>query len=448
MPNELFIEANETTRRTLLNTINKIHQDENIPNSWLQGNIIHLYKGKWTIGKCSNERGITLASNVGKVYERIMNERVKKAVKKTYAQAVGIPGSATVDHLIVLKQIINEIWNKGSTTYLVFMYVQKAYDKAWLDAIRYALHNNEVTGKNLQMAKKLNSNLTAKIHTRHGLTREIRIRDSIRQGGVLSVIEYATLIDEISKELKEQYLGIVTETGEKVNTLLWMNDVCLTHHDLKTLQWMLNITNHVALKYHIEFGAAKCKTVRIGKGNKSEIKLNGQTLDKVDTYKYLGELISKKNNSEAHIEAIETKIHAATQNIITETGNKEFRGLKMQGIWQLFDATIVPIMTYRSEGWNLSKKEENELQTIHNRAIKTILALPQGTPTNSLLTETGQLPLKYTMKKKKIMQAHRFENKTDSLVKRTTNNEHSIWKQNDKIDHARIPPRRKASTDI
>ena len=33
------------------------------------------------------------------------------------------------------------------------------------------------------------------------------------------------------------------------------------------------------------------------------------------------------------------------------------------------------------------------------------------------------------MKKKKIMQAHRLENKTDSLVKRTINNEHSLWKQ-------------------
>ena len=237
---------------------------------------------------------------------------MKKAVKITDAQAGGIPGSATVDHLIVLKQIINEIRNKGNTAYLVFLDVQKAYDKAWLDAILYALHKSRVTRKNLQMVKKLSSNLTAKIHTRHGLTREIRIRDSIRQGWVLSAIEYTTLIDKISKELKEQDLGIVTDTGEKVNTFLWMDDVCLIHHDLKTLQKMLDITNHVELKYHIEFGAAKCKVVRTAKGKKSEIKLNGQTLEEVDTYKYLGEIISKKNNMEAHIEAIETKIHAAT----------------------------------------------------------------------------------------------------------------------------------------
>ena len=164
-----------------------------------------------------------------------------------------------------MKQTINEIRNKGKTAYLVFLDVQKAYDKAWLDAILYVLHKNGVKGKNLHMVQKLNSNLSAKIHTRHGLTREIRIRDSIRQGGVLSVIEYATLIDEISKELKIHDLGVTTEAGEKINSLLWMDDVCLIHHDPKILQEMLDITNHVALKYHIEFGAAKCKVVRIGK---------------------------------------------------------------------------------------------------------------------------------------------------------------------------------------
>ena len=45
---------------------------------------------------------------------------------------------------------------------------------------------------------------------------EIRIRDSIRQGEVVSVIEYATLIDGISKELKQHNLAIETESGKKI----------------------------------------------------------------------------------------------------------------------------------------------------------------------------------------------------------------------------------------
>ena len=204
IPNETFIEANKKTRDIFREAFNRIHVKDEIPKSWQLGHILRLYKGKGTKGKCSNERGITLASNPGKVFERIINERVKKEVQLTEAQAGGIPGNATCDHLIIIDQTIEEIRNDKKTAYIIFLDVQKAYDKAWLDGILHALHRNGVKGKNLILIKKLNSNLRARIHTRHGLTREIKIKDSIRQGGVLFVIEYATLIDEIAKELKKK----------------------------------------------------------------------------------------------------------------------------------------------------------------------------------------------------------------------------------------------------
>ena len=181
IPNEMFIEADKETRSILREILEQIHKTEEIPNSWEEGEIIRLYKGKGLKGKWSNERGITLASNIGKVYEIIINERVKKEVTITKAQAGGKTGCSTVDHLIVLKQTIEEIRAKGQTAYIIFLDVQKAYDKAWLDAILYALHQNGVEGKNLRMIKNLNSNLTARIQTRYGLTRKIKIKDSIRQ---------------------------------------------------------------------------------------------------------------------------------------------------------------------------------------------------------------------------------------------------------------------------
>ena len=204
IPNEVFMEADQETRYILCNIFNKIHEAENIPPSWREGEILRLYKGKGKKGKCSNERGITLASNAGKVYERIVNERIKKRVEITGSQAGGTPGNATCDHLITLKQTIHETRMKGKTAYVIFLDVQKAYDKAWLDAILYALHKNGIQGKNLRLAKKLNSNLTARIQTIYGLTEPIEIKDSIRQGGVLSVIEYVTLMDEIAKELQNK----------------------------------------------------------------------------------------------------------------------------------------------------------------------------------------------------------------------------------------------------
>ena len=171
IPNETFIEANKDTREIFRTALNRIHEEEDIPESWQLGHILRPYKGKGIKGKCSNERGITLASNPGKLYERIINERVKKQVQLTEAQAGGMPGSATCDNLIILDQRIQEIREEKKTAYIIFLDVQKAYDEVWLNGILYALNQNGVSEKNLRMIKKINTNLRARIHTKHGLTR-------------------------------------------------------------------------------------------------------------------------------------------------------------------------------------------------------------------------------------------------------------------------------------
>jgi len=58
---------------------------------------------------------------------------------------------------------------------------------AWLNAILYTMNKSGITPKNWRMIQ-LNTGLTAKICTKHGLTDDIHTKDSIRQGGVLSVI--------------------------------------------------------------------------------------------------------------------------------------------------------------------------------------------------------------------------------------------------------------------
>ena len=355
---------------------------------------------------------------------------MKSKLYITKAQAGGKAGCSTADHLIVLKQAIKEICKNGKTAYIIFLDVQKAYDKAWLDAIIYTLHKNGIEGKNLRMIKKLNSNLTAKIQTRYGLTRKINIKDSIRQGGVLSVIEYAALIDEISKELRKKGLGLKMYENLNIDSLLWMDDVCLIHHDLETLQEMLDTTNHVALKYHIQFRAAKCKVIRKGKGKKSKLNLNGETLEEVTTYKYLGEIINNKGNLSDHISEVEKKIRGATSKILAETGNKEFKGIKMTAVWQMVDAILIPILTYACEAWTPNKEEITKLQTIFNEALKTILSLPKGTPTTILLNETGNYPIELTIKKKKILHAKRIDSlKGEALIKDATSPKNSEWRK-------------------
>ena len=193
---------------------------------------------------------------------------------------------------------------------------------------------------------------------------------------------------------------------------------------------MLDVTNHVALKYHTQFGAAKCKVIRKGKGKKSNLKLNGEVLEEVPTYKYLGETINNKGNLSDHIKEVESKIRGATSKIIAETGHKEFNGIRMKAVWQMVDAIIIPIITYACEGWTLNKEEQKKLQSIFNEALKTILYLPNGTPTTILLNETGNYPIEHIIKKKQVLHAKRIDSmQNESLIKDVTSSKNNEWRK-------------------
>ena len=185
------------------------------------------------------------------------------------------------------------------------------------------------------------------------------------------------------------------ENGETLANLLWMDDVALIHEETKQLhvQEIMDTTNHVALTNHIEFGAAKCKVVKIGPGKKSQITLNEQILEEIAAYEYLGDMINNKADLEGQIKALKGKIHASTQELLAETGNKEFKGMKMAAIWALVETVIIPIITYGSESWGPKKKEMTQIEAIFNKTLETIRQLPDQTrhPTSGNRIHTNSI---------------------------------------------------------
>ena len=129
----------------------------------------------------------------------------------------------------------------------------------------YVMEKEGVDPYNWKIIRQLNTNLTAKLRTKYGLTRSIKLRDSIRQGGVLAVTQYAQLINEINKEITKQNAGPrAPNINEPIGCLLWMDDVALIADKPEDLQKMLDITHDTASRYHIEFGTQKSKILKIG----------------------------------------------------------------------------------------------------------------------------------------------------------------------------------------
>ena len=82
---------------------------------------------------------------MGKLFERIVNNRIKNVVKFTEFPA---GGKSTADHIHILKSLINHSKLSRKPMHIIFLDVTKAYDKAWLNAILYVLHKNGLNGKN------------------------------------------------------------------------------------------------------------------------------------------------------------------------------------------------------------------------------------------------------------------------------------------------------------
>ncbi len=60
-----------------------------VPEDWRKAIIVPIYKGKGKREECSSHRGISLLSVPGKIYGRILNERMMKVTDKSVGDKQG-----------------------------------------------------------------------------------------------------------------------------------------------------------------------------------------------------------------------------------------------------------------------------------------------------------------------------------------------------------------------
>jgi len=75
--NEIFINGKDTLVPYLLSLFNKIFDIGYFPDSWSEGYVVPLHK-KGNINDTNYYRGITLLSCIGKLFTRILNNRLCK----------------------------------------------------------------------------------------------------------------------------------------------------------------------------------------------------------------------------------------------------------------------------------------------------------------------------------------------------------------------------------
>ena len=189
--NDFFNNGKTVLSPLLLTLFNTILATGYFPDCWSEGYIIPLHK-KGSINNVDNYRGITLLSTLGKLFTRILNNRLNMG---------------TVDNLFVLHGLIHHIINSGNILYCAFIDFSKDFDyvkrdNLWYKLIKLGLRDN--------ILNTIRSMYSSKIKYQNQISDSFECNLGVRHEKCLSLFLFSMFLNDIGDvfyKLGSMWLG-------------------------------------------------------------------------------------------------------------------------------------------------------------------------------------------------------------------------------------------------
>ena len=117
---------------------------EGIPEELRTITITPIHKKKGAPLECNNFRGITLLSHTLKLWEIVVESRLRKMVDISEIQYGFQPGKSTIQPLFCLRMLQEKHREFGKELHVVFVNLEKAYDMVPRELIWYSLRRKGV----------------------------------------------------------------------------------------------------------------------------------------------------------------------------------------------------------------------------------------------------------------------------------------------------------------
>ena len=99
-----------------------------MPEEWRRSVLIPIYKNKGDAQCCGNYRGIKLMSHTMKVWERIIETRLRDRVEVSKQHYRFMTGKGTTDAMLALRMLMEKYREGQRELHYVFVDLEKAYD--------------------------------------------------------------------------------------------------------------------------------------------------------------------------------------------------------------------------------------------------------------------------------------------------------------------------------
>lgn len=358
----------------LLGIMNQAWEEKRVPKGWKEAIIVPIHK-KGSTSICANYRGISLLSVPGKIYSRILDNRIRREVEHKLGehQSGFRPGRSVQDHIFSLRQIIEKIIEYDKDLHVGFIDLTKAFDTIPRTHLWKAMDHFEVSKQLQQAIKSFYIHSKARVRIDGQTTEIFDTKRGVRQGCIMSPFLFIMIMDYVTSKCLHKFnevnLGMWRLQPVRINLLSYADDLVIFGKNQETLQNNLNILNQELINVGMHINENKTKTMIISRKRKEHnLTLNNKTVEQVNIFKYLGAYFTEDGKIQ---EEIRNRIKNATRiygylgrSII---GKQE---MSLETKTAVYNAIYCPTLQYSSESWVMSDREKSQIQAAEMKFLR------------------------------------------------------------------------------
>lgn len=381
IPNYVLKKLSPSFTKTLTIIINSSYNISYFPAPWKLAIIAPINKKGKPPDHPSSYRHISLLSNISKIYEKFILEKIQSHCEEHSL----IPNNqfgfrafhSTTHAAVVLKTDITQKLNQKIPTVACLLDIEKAFDTTWIEGLTFKLIKLKFDP---HLIKTIYSFLTGrylKVRVDNTLSKSFSILAGVPQGSLLGPILYTLYTSDIPLPLT---------CPIPIKSLSYADDTIIytSRRNIKTAEKELN--NYLKQlsryfnKWKIKVNTTKCESIIfkgskiLSKGQKRnsknlQIKHNNIRINQKKYIKYLGITLTEDLKPYQHIKTTIKKGIAAYNSIkgILNYNSKLQNKIKLICYKQL----IRPILTYGFPVWSdLSSSQMEKLRLFERRMLR------------------------------------------------------------------------------
>ncbi|BHF65787.1 hypothetical protein SprV_0200880000 [Sparganum proliferum] len=391
-----------------------------VPQDFKDATIVHLYKRKGNRQVCDNHRGISLLNIAGKIFARILLNRLNNHLEQGLlpeSQCGFRRHRGTTDMIFAARQLQEKCQEMRTHLYSTFVDLTKAFDTVSREGLWKIMRKFGCPERFIEMVRQLHDGMMARVTDNGAVSEAFAVTNGVKQGCVLaptlfSLMFSAMLMDAYRGD-ERPWIRIAYRTdGQLLNQrrMHFQSRVSTTtvHELLFADDCALNTTSEEEMQRSMDLFSAACenfgliintqKTVVMHQPppnsaatapNAPQISVNGTQLQVVENFPYLDSTLSGNTRIDDEVADRISKASQAFGRLRSTVWNRH--GLQLSTKLKMYKAVILPTLLYGAETWTVYTKQARRLNHFHLSCLRRILRLnwQDRIPDTDVLERTG-----------------------------------------------------------